>query len=238
MCVLFAFSLEYHHSQTYNRYAGDACEFGCPNSCSGNGHCKVFTTHDGNLETTYERCTCNAGYTGADCSDMCPGLCNSQGDCESDMTCDCYEGFVGASCNLECPVGVYGAVCSGNGTCMGDTGEALCECFEGQTGDACGAMAQYAGETRKLSGGAIAGYVGLSVGILVILVIGFYVRRRYTKRITYYEKILADLPADDARIQSLIDEQGLEVPADDNRIAPQQKGRKDSEMVEIDSVRM
>ena len=79
--------------------------------------------------------------------------------------------------------------------------------------------------------------------IVFILMIAFYVRRRYTKRITYYEKILADLPADDARIQSLIDDQGLEVPADDNRIAPvvsaaPPKGRRDSEMVEIDSVRM
>ena len=75
----------------------------------------------------------------------------------------------------------------------------------------------------------------------MIIAIALYVRRRYTKRITYYEKILADLPADDARIQSLIDEQGLEVPADDNRIIPvaaPPKGRRDSELVAIDSVRM
>jgi hypothetical protein len=135
----------------------------------------------------------------------------------------------------------YGAVCAGNGTCIEDSGIATCQCFEGQTGNTCEELAQYAGETHKLSSGAIAGYVFLSVGILLIIAIALYVRRRYTKRITYYEKILADLPADDARIQSLIDEQGLEVPADDNRVIPvaaPSDGRKNSELVEIDSVRM
>ena len=226
-----------------HRYAGEQCEFGCPGTCSGHGSCDIFTTHDGNLETTYERCTCDAGYTGPTCADSCPGMCSNHGDCKSDMTCDCFEGYVGEACDLKCPVGSGGMICSGNGTCVAEEGVATCSCFEGQTGDVCGEAAQYAAASSKLSDGAITAYVFLSLGIVFILMIAFYVRRRYTKRITYYEKILADLPADDARIQSLIDDQGLEVPADDNRIAPvvsaaPPKGRRDSEMVEIDSVRM
>jgi len=191
-------------------------------------------------------CECDVGYTSANCADSCIDKCSSRGVCKSPtVPCDCFDGYIGDGCGLICPTDIDGQICSGNGTCTEEGGVAVCTCFEGRAGDICAEIADYSSSktSGKLSGGAIAGYAFLCVGIVMILAIGFYVRRRYTKKITYYEKILADLPADDARIQSLIDEGGLEVPVDDNRIVPDadmqgSDKRRSSGMVPLESISM
>ena len=99
-------------------FTGPACDqpvAGCPNMCSGMGHCE------------YGRCKCAQGRAGADCSlaedFTCPGwpACggSKRGVC-IDRECSCHAGYHGKACEHDsrqaliagCP-----AHCTGHGAC-------------------------------------------------------------------------------------------------------------------------
>lgn len=92
---------------------------GCPNECSGHGHCRAEA-----------KCNCFTGFAGFDCSvRQCPygdawGIdapvtrqqveCSGRGSCNrNDGICHCYGGYAGDACQrTTCPND-----CSGHGKC-------------------------------------------------------------------------------------------------------------------------
>jgi hypothetical protein len=92
---------------------------GCPNECSGHGHCHAEA-----------KCVCFTGFAGFDCSvRQCPygdawGIdapvtrqqveCSGRGSCNrNDGLCQCFQGYAGDACQrTTCPND-----CSGHGKC-------------------------------------------------------------------------------------------------------------------------
>lgn len=209
-------------------YAGEGCEDGCPGLCSGRGTCTEVTVMDGNRISTVDVCNCDAGYGGVDCSLECPSQCSSRGTCTTNSSfvnpyCVCDDGWVGDGCELACPDDGDGGMCNGNGTCVaGDDDLAICRCFDGFEGNTCGIVSSAAssGSSSSAPKGLIIGIVVLCASLLVLVGLFFFVRRRFSKKLSYYESIIADMPANDARIQSLIENEGLDPPVSNSVVAP------------------
>lgn len=88
-------------------------------NCGDNGDCGV------NVFSGLAECECDRGYAGADCAGCASGF-------HWDYTLDvCLE-------NDQCVQdGVNSSDCSGNGTCVDNSGVVVCECNVGWTGTAC-----------------------------------------------------------------------------------------------------
>jgi len=195
---------------------------GCPKyggqECAGRGVC---TQQSGGVA-----CVCAEGYMHADCStaNFCLKNCSGVGSCIPPSrhtqqaapltpgTCACEPGFSGPYCETvdgasnPAPAGCEDW-CSGQGKCEPneDASAGMCRCYATFEGEDCTEVSKSSSSSGgSLSGGAIAGYVFLSIGIVFLLVVGVLLYRRYTKRLSYYEKILADLPAGDSRGQHLM----------------------------------
>eukprot|EP00760_Papus_ankaliazontas_P016552 PhM_4_TR16808/c0_g1_i2/m.52172 len=120
-------------------------------ACSGHGTC--FSGKVGN-----GTCVCHTGYSGYNCSTQCPGststvLCGGHGKCFDGLrgngTCACEANWaapscatcvvdrIGPNCTTVCPKDYMGVICSANGACYYDNGEAKCKCDAGYSGRLC-----------------------------------------------------------------------------------------------------
>ena len=147
---------------TCNRtQTGAACELACPSVgakiCNNRGDCTYGPSG--------AFCVCVPGYRGTLCDRACPGdpPCSGHGSCEevtvpsvgTKLVCKCFQSasqgyWDGDRCDrcavshnqseitgcvTACPVGGYGTVCNGQGTCI----QGACYCTRTDLLDYCGA---------------------------------------------------------------------------------------------------
>lgn len=141
------------------------------NNCSNHGDC-----------TGPNVCTCKEGFQGAaDCSKVsCESLnnCSGHGNCSGPNVCTCHSGFKGIACSEVSCYLVNN--CSDHGAC---TGPDECTCEKGFQGEDCSEAVVSEDEGGILKSISTPAIIGISVGMVIVVVtlcaiLIFYCKRR------------------------------------------------------------
>ncbi|EFC38984.1 predicted protein [Naegleria gruberi] len=119
-------------------YYGQNCE---KFDCYGKAQDSLSVCSSRGICSSLDNCTCQEGYYGKECEKFnCYGVnslnstvCSGHGNCTDKDTCACKSSHYGYNCEIPNPCTLQCV----NGTCLNETGIAICKCDSGYGGSLC-----------------------------------------------------------------------------------------------------